>query len=141
MVPGVEPDLSYSLTETPGSHRLLPSVMDLDGLEAGVHELGHVLRLEVLLGLVGVHDEVSAAVVPEDGALVGPEESLVVGFLLLLVHQVEGVGEGLRFNLVSLGLHLLQIVLVGVLVERENFSTYLIGRMVVKYFIFQMCKK
>ena len=115
MVAGVEANLSHGLAQTPHCQGLLSPLGDLDGFEAGVDQLGHVLRLEVLLRLVGVHDEVSAAVVPKDGALVAGEEGVLVGLLLLLVHQVEGVGEGLGLDLVRLTLHFLQIILVGVL--------------------------
>jgi hypothetical protein len=36
--------------------------------KAGVLELGQVLRLEVLLGLLGINDKISSTVVPVDRA-------------------------------------------------------------------------
>ena len=56
---------------------LLPPGMDKQGLEAGVDQLVHVLRLEVLLGLVLIYDEVPGAVVPVDGPLVVAENGKV----------------------------------------------------------------
>ena len=64
VVPGDELEGGHPLHEAPHRHRLLPALVHPEGLEAMVDQVGHVLRLEVLLGLVGVHDEVPTTVVP-----------------------------------------------------------------------------
>ena len=59
------------MTEIPGRERLLlVSLIDEPGSKAGVDQLVHVFRLEVLLGLGRVDDEVTRRVVPVDGTSV-----------------------------------------------------------------------
>ena len=122
MVAGVEADLGYSLAQQPGGQGLLflSTGVDLQGLEAGVDELVHVLGLEVLLGLGRVHDEVAAAVVPVDRAPVAAEDGIIIRLLLFVIHQVKCVWERFWFDLVCFCLHFLQIILIGILRSKNE---------------------
>ena len=125
MISWVEANLGHGLTQQPrcqGLHLLaLAPGVNQERLEAGVDQLVHIFGLKVLLGLVLVNDKVTAAVVPVHGPLVVTEQRLVVGFLLLFVHQIESVREFLRLDFISFGLHFLEIVLICLLdLTEEN---------------------
>ena len=113
----VKADLGDSLAQQPGCQGLLflSTGVDLQGLEAGIDELVHVLGLEVLLGLGRVHDEVTAAVVPVDGAPIAAEDGIVIRLLLFVIHQVKCIWERFWFDLVCFCLHFLQIIFIGIL--------------------------
>ena len=119
MISWVEANLSHCLAQQPRSQGLdlltLAPGVNQERFEAGVDQLVHIFGLKVLLGLVLVNDEVTAAVVPINGPLVVTEQRLVVGFLLFIVHQIESVGEFLRLDFISFGLHFLKIVLICLL--------------------------
>merc|ERR1719233_729676 len=87
-----------------------------EGSHARVDQLGHVLWLEVFLGLSGVHDEVAATVVPVNRSSIVTEDWLLIGLLLLLIHQVESIGEVFRFYSISLCLHFFKIIFISILV-------------------------
>ena len=91
----VEASIGHGLTQQPRSQALdlltLATGVNQERFETGVNQLVHIFGLKVLLGLVLVNDEVTAAVVPINGPLVVTEQRLVVGFLLFFVHRIESV--------------------------------------------------
>ena len=110
-----KPYPGYTLAHQLASEGLLPTLVYLEGGHAGVDQLGHVLWLEVFLGLSGVHDEVAATVVPVNRSSIVAEDWLLIGLLLLLIHQVESVGEVFGFDSISLCLHFFKIIFIGIL--------------------------